>query len=49
MNLQQNVQPRSSINGYGRRRVDREIGPKPDNKMHAGKSAPGNVSHAGKD
>lgn len=39
MSLQHNVPPRSSINGFSRKRVDREIGPKSDNKLHAGKSS----------
>lgn len=38
MNLQQAVPPRSSANGFGRRRVDRETGARMDNnRMHSGK------------
>nr|XP_010939926.1 polyadenylate-binding protein-interacting protein 3 isoform X2 [Elaeis guineensis] len=38
MNLQQAVPPRSSANGFGRRRVDRETGARmDDNRMHSGK------------
>lgn len=51
MNLQQNVQPRSSVNGFGRRRADREIGSKSETKMHTGKSASnnfGNTANGGK-
>lgn len=47
MNLKQNVQPRSSINGFGRRRVD-NISSKPESKMHTGKSTSGNFSNGGK-
>ena len=49
MNLQQSVQPRSSVNGFGRRRVDREIGAKSESKMHTGKSASSNFDNTGKD
>ncbi|KAG1366349.1 polyadenylate-binding protein-interacting protein 3 [Cocos nucifera] len=38
MNPQQAVPPRSSANGFGRRRVDRETGTRMDNnRMHSGK------------
>ncbi|ONK57850.1 uncharacterized protein A4U43_C09F4850 [Asparagus officinalis] len=46
MNLQQSTQPRSSINGFGRRRVDREIGPKIESKTHTGKAASCNFGNA---
>lgn len=51
MNPQQNAQPRSSVNGFGRRKVDREIGTKSETKMHVGKSASsnfGNPANGGK-
>ncbi|KAJ7963228.1 polyadenylate-binding protein-interacting protein 3-like [Quillaja saponaria] len=38
MNLQQVVQPKSSSNGYGRRKADREGGTRMENKMQSGKS-----------
>lgn len=38
MNLQQVVQPRSSVNGYGRRRGDRESVSRPEHKSQSGKT-----------
>ncbi|KAM0953070.1 putative LsmAD domain, ataxin-2, ataxin 2, SM domain-containing protein [Dioscorea sansibarensis] len=46
MNPQQVSQPRSSSNGFGRRRVDREMGPRIESKIHSGKPALSN-SHSG--
>ncbi|KAJ6839677.1 polyadenylate-binding protein-interacting protein 4 isoform X2 [Iris pallida] len=47
MNLQNNIQPRSSINSFGRRRVDRDTGPRPDTRMHSGKPASGSFGTSG--
>ncbi|KAJ6845053.1 polyadenylate-binding protein-interacting protein 4 isoform X3 [Iris pallida] len=47
MNLQHNIQPRSSINLSGRRRVDRETGPRLDTRMHSAKPVSGNFSSSG--
>ncbi|XP_057977688.1 polyadenylate-binding protein-interacting protein 3-like [Malania oleifera] len=47
MNLRQVMQPRSSANGFGRRRVDREVGTRPENKMQSGKSDPRRFINAG--
>eukprot|EP00268_Persea_americana_P028659 TRINITY_DN277_c0_g1_i2.p1 TRINITY_DN277_c0_g1~~TRINITY_DN277_c0_g1_i2.p1 ORF type:complete len:636 (-),score=152.69 TRINITY_DN277_c0_g1_i2:323-2230(-) len=44
MSLQQLVQPRSSANAFGRRRADREMGGRQDNKVHSGKS-PSNLNN----
>ncbi|KAH7656547.1 Protein interacting with poly(A)-binding protein [Dioscorea alata] len=46
MNPQQGSQSRSSSNGYGRRRVDREMGPRIESKIHSGKPILSN-SHSG--
>ncbi|ONK77280.1 uncharacterized protein A4U43_C02F4920 [Asparagus officinalis] len=46
MNLQQSAHPRSSVNGYGRRKGDREIGPKAESKMHTGKVASSSLGTA---
>ncbi|KAL8153431.1 hypothetical protein V2J09_011191 [Rumex salicifolius] len=43
MNLQQSVQPRTSANGFGRRRVEREMGARIDNKSQSGKINPSRV------
>lgn len=48
MNLQQSLQPRSSANGFGRRRIDREIGAKAESKVHSGKSSQSNFDFTGK-
>ncbi|KAJ6834858.1 polyadenylate-binding protein-interacting protein 4 isoform X3 [Iris pallida] len=42
MNLQHNIQPKSSMNGFAHRKVDRETGAKPETKIHSGKLASGN-------
>lgn len=47
MNLQQAVQPRSSSNGFGRRRVEREMGTRLENKLPSGKINPSKTTHAG--
>ncbi|GAV84943.1 LsmAD domain-containing protein/PAM2 domain-containing protein/SM-ATX domain-containing protein, partial [Cephalotus follicularis] len=47
MNLQQVAPSKSSANGFGRRRVEREVGTKQDNKLQFGKSNSGRVSNAG--
>ncbi|RWR95918.1 polyadenylate-binding protein-interacting protein 3-like protein [Cinnamomum micranthum f. kanehirae] len=44
MSLQQLVPPRSSGNAFGRRRADREMGGRQDNKVHSGKS-PSNLNN----
>uniref|UniRef100_A0A5B7ASW3 Putative polyadenylate-binding protein-interacting protein 4 isoform X1 n=1 Tax=Davidia involucrata TaxID=16924 RepID=A0A5B7ASW3_DAVIN len=46
MNLQQVVQPRSS-NGFVRRRVEREIGTRLDNKSQSGKTIPSRLTNTG--
>lgn len=48
MSLQQLVQPRSSGNAFSRRRADREMGGRQDNKVHSGKS-PSNLNNTGGD
>lgn len=47
MNLQPVVQPRSSANGFGRRRVERDTGSRSDNKSQAGKPNSNRVSTSG--
>ncbi|XAR49903.1 hypothetical protein NMG60_11004083 [Bertholletia excelsa] len=47
MNLQQAVQTRSSANGYGRRRVERESMNRSDHKLQSGKLNPGRMANAG--
>ncbi|XP_043721584.1 polyadenylate-binding protein-interacting protein 4-like isoform X2 [Telopea speciosissima] len=47
MSLQQVVQPRPSANGFGRRRVEREMGSRLDSKPHSGKSNPNSFTIAG--
>ncbi|XP_008797716.1 polyadenylate-binding protein-interacting protein 4-like [Phoenix dactylifera] len=47
MNVQQAVAPRSSANGFGRRRVDRETGARMDNRTHSGKPSSANFSNSG--
>lgn len=46
MNLQQVVQPRSA-NGFGRRRVEREIGNRSDNKSQTGKTNSSKLTSSG--
>ncbi|XVF74348.1 hypothetical protein PTKIN_Ptkin13bG0103100 [Pterospermum kingtungense] len=46
MNMQQVVLPRSSANGFGRRRGDREVGPRLENKVQSGKSNQGRMQTA---
>lgn len=36
--MQQSVQPKLSANGFGRRRGDREVGNRLENKLQSGKS-----------
>lgn len=47
MNLQQVAQPRSFANGFGRRRGEREMGSRQDNKLQSGKSNPSRLPNAG--
>ncbi|KAA8540254.1 hypothetical protein F0562_024183 [Nyssa sinensis] len=47
MSLQQVVQPRSSSNGFGRRRVEREIGTRLENKSQSGKTNPSRLTNTG--
>ncbi|XP_068659380.1 polyadenylate-binding protein-interacting protein 3-like [Aristolochia californica] len=47
MSLQPAMQPRTSTNGFGRRRVDREVGSRLDNKSHLGRSSSGSFGNAG--
>lgn len=47
MNMQQVVLPRSSANGFGRRRGDREAGPRLENKVQSGKSNQGRMQTTG--
>lgn len=44
MNLQQGVQARTSVNGFNRRRFDREGGTRIENKMPPGKPGSSNFS-----
>ncbi|KAL0396979.1 UNVERIFIED_CONTAM: Polyadenylate-binding protein-interacting protein 4 [Sesamum calycinum] len=44
MNMQQVVQPRSSSNGYGRRKVERDAATRFDNKFQTGKTNSGRTS-----
>lgn len=45
--MQQVVQPRSSANGFGRRKVDRGTGNRQENKLQLGKSNPGRLTNTG--
>ncbi|OMO70605.1 hypothetical protein CCACVL1_18764 [Corchorus capsularis] len=45
MNMQQVVLPKSSANGFGRRRGDREVGARVDNKVQSGKSNQGRIQN----
>nr|XP_029123792.1 polyadenylate-binding protein-interacting protein 4 isoform X2 [Elaeis guineensis] len=47
MNVQQAAAPRSSANGFGRRRVDRETGARMDNRTHPGKPSSANFGNSG--
>ncbi|CAK9179909.1 unnamed protein product [Ilex paraguariensis] len=47
MNMQQVVQPRPSANGFGRRRGEREIGTRLENKSHLGKVNSNRMTSAG--
>lgn len=47
MNLQQTVQPKLSSNGFGRRRGGREVGPRLENKLQAGKANPSRSTNSG--
>ncbi|TMX03974.1 hypothetical protein EJD97_012733 [Solanum chilense] len=46
--MQQPVQPRPSANGYGRRKVDREMGTKLENKVQSGKTTSRQFTGVGK-
>ncbi|XP_060218350.1 polyadenylate-binding protein-interacting protein 4-like isoform X1 [Lycium barbarum] len=46
--MQQPVQPRLSANGYGRRKVDREMGTRLENKVQSGKNTSHQFTGAGK-
>ena len=46
--MQQGVHSRSSANGFGRRRGEKEVGTRPDNKSQSGKSnAGGRLTNTG--
>lgn len=47
MNLQQVAQPRSFSNGFARRRGEREMGSRQDNKVQSGKSNSSRLPNAG--
>ena len=47
MNMQQAVLPKSSANGFGRRRGDREVGARLENKGQSGKSNQGRIQTTG--
>ncbi|XVE51889.1 hypothetical protein DITRI_Ditri02bG0077200 [Diplodiscus trichospermus] len=47
MNMQQVVLPKSSANGFGRRRGDREVGARLENKVQSGKSNQGRTQTTG--
>ncbi|GAB4842604.1 Polyadenylate-binding protein-interacting protein 3 [Ancistrocladus abbreviatus] len=47
MNLQQAVQPRSSANGFSRRRVEKDMGSRIESKLQPGKSNPSRVTSLG--
>ncbi|KAG6669116.1 hypothetical protein I3843_01G212800 [Carya illinoinensis] len=47
MNMQQAVQHKSSANGFGRRRGDREVGTRLENKLQSGKSNPSRSTNTG--
>uniref|UniRef100_A0A5B7ASG1 Putative polyadenylate-binding protein-interacting protein 4 isoform X1 n=1 Tax=Davidia involucrata TaxID=16924 RepID=A0A5B7ASG1_DAVIN len=47
MNLQQVVQPRSSSNGFGRRRVERDSGARLENKSQSGKTNSNRLTNTG--
>ncbi|XP_068661963.1 polyadenylate-binding protein-interacting protein 3-like isoform X2 [Aristolochia californica] len=47
MSLQQAMQPRTSTNGFGRRRVDREMGSRLDSKSYPGRSSSSSFGNAG--
>ncbi|KAH1038018.1 hypothetical protein J1N35_039761 [Gossypium stocksii] len=47
MNMQQVVFPKSSANGFGRQRGDREVGARLENKMQLGKSNQGRIQTTG--
>ncbi|CAK7356548.1 unnamed protein product [Dovyalis caffra] len=47
MNLQQAMQPKSSANGFGRRRAERDWGTRFENKVQSGKSHTNRSSNAG--
>ncbi|GFZ08123.1 hypothetical protein Acr_19g0010600 [Actinidia rufa] len=47
MNQQQVGQPRSSANGYGRRRIERESGSRPEHKLQSGKTNLSKPTNAG--
>ncbi|KAK6787395.1 hypothetical protein RDI58_015920 [Solanum bulbocastanum] len=46
--MQQPMQPRPSANGYGRRKVDREMGTKLENKVQSGKTTSRQFTGVGK-
>lgn len=47
MNLQQVAQPRSSVNGFGRRKVEKETGTRLENKLQTGKTNSSRLTTAG--
>lgn len=47
MSLQQAMQPKSSANGYGRRRAERDAGSRLENKVQSGKSNLNRSNNAG--
>lgn len=47
MNIQQAIHPRSSANGFGRRRGQREVGTRAENKSQSGKSNANRLANTG--
>ena len=45
MNLQQSINSKPSANGFGRRRGDRDVGTKFENKFQPGKSNPNRLTN----
>lgn len=47
MSMQPAVQPRSAVNGYGRRRIEKDVGPRLDSKPQPGKANLGRLGSVG--
>lgn len=47
MNLQQAVQPRSAANGFGRRRIEKDFGPRLESKPQPGKANSSRMASVG--